>query len=111
MDSVLAAVFISSFGGWLFLTNMYERYVFAGVVSLLFLSIYRKKFFKYFIILSLIYIFNMYNGWWFPEKIVWLRELFLWNDRLITRLLSAANVVIYGYVVWLIFKKDVRVKN
>lgn len=102
LETVFMAMFTSGFGAWLFMTNMYERYLFTGLVSLLFLSIYRKKLFKYFVILSVIYLFNMYNGWWFPYKFVLGKELFLWDSRLITRIFSAINVFIYGYVLWLV---------
>jgi hypothetical protein len=102
LETFFMAMFTSAFGAWLFMTNMYERYLFTGLISLLFLSIYRKKLFKYFVILSVIYLFNMYNGWWFPDKFVFLKELFLWNDRLITRIFSVINIFIYGYVLWLV---------
>lgn len=100
METFFAAMFISSFGAWLFTTNMYERYLFPGLLSLFFLSIYRKKLFKYFVILSIIYLFNMYNGWWFPQNWIWLKELFLWKGRLLTRIFSITNVLIYVYIVY-----------
>lgn len=60
IDSILASISISSFGAWLFLTSMHERYLFAGVFSLLLLSIYRSKYFSYFIVLSITYLISMY---------------------------------------------------
>lgn len=60
LESIFAALFISSFGGWLFLTSMHERYLFTGIISLLFLSIYKAKYFLYFVILSTIYLIGMY---------------------------------------------------
>jgi Gpi18-like mannosyltransferase len=88
-ESILASLFISSFGGWLFLTNMHERYLFMGIMFLLFFSIYRPKYFRYFIALSTIYFISMYLAFQavpipFLNKI----PIFSW-------LLSAANLVFY----------------
>lgn len=44
IKSVIAAIFTVSFGSWLFLTNMLDRYSFLGILSALILSIYYQKF-------------------------------------------------------------------
>ncbi|HOZ81224.1 MAG TPA: hypothetical protein PK370_03330 [Candidatus Woesebacteria bacterium] len=95
LDTIFLSIFISGFGGWLFLTNMYERYVFAGLISLLFYSIYHRQYFKYFIILSLIFWCNLYHGWWQPSQLEFLKNVFLWSNRLIPKILSFVNLVIY----------------
>ena len=100
LETIFSALFVSGFGGWLVMTNMYERYVFTGVVSLLLLSIYQRRYFRYFVLLSVIYLFNMYNGWWHPVEWVWLKEFFLWNNRIVTRILALVNVAVYLRILW-----------
>src|SRR3989338_8555425 len=52
--SLFCALFLVGTGGWLFLTNMFERYLFAGLISGFFICIYSKSLLKYWIPLSLI---------------------------------------------------------
>ena len=98
-DTIFLAIFLSSFGGWLFLTNMHERYVFAGLVSLLFYSIYHPKYFKYFIILAMTVWCNLYYGWWQPVQLDVLKNIFLWSNNFIPRILSLINVVLYFRII------------
>lgn len=95
IDTIFLSIFISSFGAWLFMTNMYERYVFAGLVSLLLFCIYHPKYFKYFLIFSFIFWINLYHGWWQPPQLDLLKDILLWNNRLFPRLLSIVNVFAY----------------
>lgn len=104
LESILASVFISGFGGWLFLANMHERYLYAGVVSLLFLSIYKAKYFKYFIFLSTIFFINIF--WAFPPKIYPLID----NAVMFYKILAVANIVTYLMVTRMIVK-DFRKKG
>src|SRR5205823_4421553 len=52
-ENLFKALFLVGAGSWLFMTNMLERYFFAGVTSLLILSIYQPRLFKYWLILSI----------------------------------------------------------
>jgi len=104
LESILASVFVSGFGGWLFMANMHERYVYAGLVSLLFLSIYKSKYYKYFVFLSTIFFVNIF--WAFPVK----TSPFIENAIGFYRLLSLGNIVIYIILVRMILK-DFRQKR
>lgn len=95
LENIFVALFLISFGGWLFLTNMLERYAFAGIVTLLFVSIYKPFLLKYWIILSIIFWLNLYHGWWFPHWLEPLHQILIWQDGLITRLLSVINVIFF----------------
>lgn len=95
MENIFKGMFLVSFGGWLFLTNMLERYAFAGVVSLFFYSIYNPKILRYWIPLSLIFWINLYHGWWFPNWLNPLHDILVWQDGLVTRILSLVNVLIF----------------
>lgn len=94
LENVFKGMFLVSFGGWLFLTNMLERYEYAGVASLFFLTIYRPKLLKYFLVLSLIFWLNLYHGWWFPLWLEPLHQVLIWQNGAVTRLLSLINVVL-----------------
>lgn len=95
MENLFKGMFLVSLGGWLFLTNMLERYLFAGIVSLLFLSIYQPRFLKYWLVLSSIFWLNLYHGWWFPYWLELFRQILVWQEGFITRLLSLLNVILF----------------
>lgn len=101
-ENLFKVMFLIGVGGWLFLTNVLERYFFAGVASLLFLCIYQPRLFKYWVILSLTFWLNLYHGWWFPEFLDLLKQTLIWQDGFITRIISACNVVIFLRVLWFI---------
>lgn len=105
-ENIFKALFLVGAGGWLFLTNMLERYFFAGVVSGLFLAIYYPQILKYWLALSLIFFINLYHGWWYPEFLEPLRLVLIWQDGLITRVLSLINVLIFLRIVWLTNKDN-----
>lgn len=89
LDSIFASLFIAGFGGWLFMANMHERYVYAGLVSLLFLSIYKHQYFKYFIILSIIFFINLLFAF-HPETFS-----FIDKYTIFYQILSLANIILY----------------
>ncbi|QQG43526.1 MAG: hypothetical protein HYW45_00715 [Candidatus Daviesbacteria bacterium] len=99
LENIFKAMFLVSFSGWLFLTNMLERYEYAAIASLFFLTIYRPRFIKYFLILSLIFWVNLYHGWWFPQWLEPLRQVLIWQEGLIARLLSVINVVLFFQII------------
>lgn len=95
LKSTLTAVFIVSAGSFLFMTNMLDRYFFAGIVSGLIICIFNHRLLKYWLILSLIFWINLYNQWWFPEFLEPLYKTLTWQDGLITKLLSIINVIVF----------------
>lgn len=100
LQSIFKAMFIVGMGSWLFMTNMLDRYVFAGVVCLLLLSIMNIKLLKYFFAASLIFWLNLYNGWWFPVQFDILRMILNWQDGFITRALSLVNTGLFIIIVY-----------
>jgi dolichyl-phosphate-mannose-protein mannosyltransferase len=52
---------------FIFLTRMHERYTFPALLPLLLLCFYEKSYIKYFIILSITHLLNVYNWWWIPS--------------------------------------------
>lgn len=90
-----ASLFLIGTGGWMFLTTMLDRYVFAGIVAGLFLCIYERKLLKYWLILSLIFWINQFHGFWFPPLFKPLQNLLMFNDEIFTRVLAIANVAVF----------------
>lgn len=94
-ENIFRSLFIVGAGGFLFLTNMLDRYFFAGIVFLLVFSIYQKGLFKYWVILSLVFWLNLYNQWWFPGSLGFLRDVLMWQNFFISRILAGVNVVVF----------------
>ncbi len=97
--NVLTAFAIVGLGSWLFMTNMLERYFFAGIVFSLMCLIYYPGYLKYWLIMSSVFWLNLYHGWWFPRTWDYLRQLLIWNDHTVTRILSGINV--YTFLIFL----------
>ncbi len=95
VENVATAIFVVGSGSFLFMTGMLDRYFFAGIVSGLIAVMYNRKLFVYWLILSLIFAVNLYNQSWFPEFLNPLREFLLWQDFLVTKILSVINILIF----------------
>jgi len=106
--SVIRALFIVAFSGWLFMTTMHERYLVAAVMFGLILSVKYSRLFKYWSILSLIFWVNLYAAWWKPEIFWWLKNILLWQKNdLIPKLLSLVLIGLFIRMTKLIrFRKN-----
>lgn len=93
--SIVGAAFIVSFGSWLFLTNMLDRYSFTGVVAGLIMTIYYPRLLKYWLVISVIYWINLFRGWWFPEFAAPLKYLLTTDNYIAGLFLSLGNVLVY----------------
>ena len=52
---------------FMFMTRMHERYTFPALIPLLILCFYNRSFYKYFVVLSITHLLNVYNWWWIPK--------------------------------------------
>ncbi|MDD2483048.1 MAG: hypothetical protein PHE32_00265 [Candidatus Shapirobacteria bacterium] len=100
--SSMKAMFIVGFSGWLFMTTMHERYLFAAIILGLILSVKYKKIFKYWLALSLIFGLNLYYAWWQPEFFNFLKNILEWQGNLISKLLSLTMIGIFIKIVKII---------
>lgn len=103
-------VFIIGGGGWLFMTNMLDRYFLAALISLLIWSIFERRYFKIWLVMSLVFWCNLYNQWWFPSQLDNLKQAMLWQGGLLTQVLSAINVICFGWVVFDASKRELGLK-
>lgn len=93
------ALFLVGFGGWIFLTSMYERYLFSAIAAGLIICIYNVKYFSYWVILSLIFLLNM-HAFWYPDQFgpfehSILQQILQANSHLAGKFLSIANLVLF----------------
>lgn len=93
--TILTAFAVVGLGSWIFMINMLERYVFAGIVFSMMCLFYYPTFFKSWLVMSIIFWVNLYHGWWVPRQWEWLHQAIIWNDNAVTRVLSAINVGIF----------------
>ena len=92
---LLYALLISSFGSFIFLTNMHERYLYP-IFPIISLLVFLPKTFitkKSIVILTLIHFLNLYNLWFYP-LISPLKSFLINSNFLVCRLLSLIIVII-----------------
>ena len=106
LENIYGAIFVAGFGSWLFMTGMHERYSFLAIMALLFYSIFHKKYFKYFIILSIIYFLSMFYVFSVPQQLDGIKDIFNWNYQFVPRFLSLVNILIYGRVSYFMIKNE-----
>lgn len=89
------AFILSAFGAFIFLTNMHERYLYPVFPFLTILIFLPKSDFKIksLVILSIIHLLNLYNLWFYPP-ITPLKQLLIFGNFIICRLLSVILIVI-----------------
>jgi Gpi18-like mannosyltransferase len=107
IESTFISMFMVGFGGWLFMTGMHERYAFFGMVALLFYSIYKIKYLKYFIGLSIIFFLGMFYAFPTPATFDLVKIIFDWQGQTIPRLLSLINLILYIKIIFLFFKEKI----
>jgi hypothetical protein len=88
---------------FMFMTRMHERYTFPALIPLLMLCFYDKKFIKYFVILSITHLLNVYNWWWIPN----IKPLiFILKQDFFVRFISLINLIITLKIFSFSFKKE-----
>lgn len=73
------------------MTRMHERYTFPALIPLFVLCFYRRYYIKYFFILTLTHMLNVYNWWWYPSINPLINLL---KNDLSVRIISLINVLI-----------------
>ena len=111
LETIFLSIFTIGFGGWLFMTGMHERYSFFAIVSLLFYSIFKKEYWKYFIVLSSIYFLSMFYVFSIPEQLDGIKIIFDWGNQLVPKILSLINLFIYGKIFLITLKQANKDKN
>lgn len=76
---------------FIFMTRMHERYTFPALLPLLLLIFFDKSYIKYFLILSITHLLNVYNWWWYPKIPI---LIFFLKQPLVITSLSILNTII-----------------
>lgn len=95
------ALAIIGIGSWLFGMNMLERYLFGGVGFLLITAMNKKGLVPVWVILSVLFLFNLANGWWQPEILGFLEDF---HDNWPTWSRFTFPVINVGLFFWLVKK-------
>lgn len=91
LNQLLLSLVQTSLIAFTFMTRMHERYTFPALIPLFLLCFYNKKFTKYFVILTLTHLINVYHWWWYP-RLDFLVSILDWEPTI--RLISLINVIV-----------------
>ena len=108
LEGMWKAIFIVSFGGWMTMVTMHERYLFPAIVVGLILAAENLKLMKYWVVLSLVFAVNMFTGWWYPESWGWLKNLLIWGGNIfdgpVPKIFSAINLGLMIVMIRMMFR-------
>lgn len=90
------SLFIIAMGSWMFMTQMLERYAFAGVVFGLMAVIANPRYLKYWLGIAFLFWLNLYYRWWWPAELGFVQSILSWQKELPTQFLSAIQVWLFG---------------
>lgn len=102
--NLFETLFLMFYTAFMFLPRMHERYLFPIFVLLPFLVGIKKRYLLIFYLSSLVFILNLYSGWWFPE-IHFLKQIV--SSNFIQRGLSLINLALYLYI----YAESIKSKN
>lgn len=66
-QNIIYGIFLGAYASFLFLTKMHERYLMLPLVILALVCIFKKEFWKWFVVLSFLSLLNLYNSWPRPQ--------------------------------------------
>lgn len=84
----LTSIMLFSFSAFLFLPRMHERYFFLTYLLAIISGTFSKKMFKIILILSVIFVLNLYHLWWHPKislligmlsNVFWIKGIIILN--------------------------------
>jgi len=101
-EKIIFALVIMGFASFLFLTRVHERYLYPIFPFMTALLFYKKKLIPIYIVLSIVFLLNMFNLWWYPT-INGLFKLLTFKEGLITIVLSWINMLIFAVLSMLYF--------
>lgn len=96
LNLLLKALLLSSFSSFLFLTNMHERYLYPILPIFVILIFLNKSHFtiKYYLIISILHLLNLYNLWFYP-KLPLLKSILVWDNFLVGKVISLFFIIYF----------------
>lgn len=92
LENVLFSIVLITMAAFLFLTRMHERYLYPIFVPLIILASVNRRLIKFYIILSVLMLLNMYNGWWIPKAAILMNFV---GNGVTQRLISVSFLIIF----------------
>jgi len=105
-EKALFSLMILAFASFLFITRVHERYLYPVFPLLTLLMFYKKRLIPIYIILSAVFLLNMFNLWWYPT-ITFLFNSLSVKEGLLTIFLSWLNIGLF-ILLFLIYLLDLR---
>lgn len=102
--NILWVSFLVAFAIFTLSTGMHERYLYPIFPLLTLIVAFERKWLPILIGLSVIYLVNLYNFWWYP-RIEFLVDILSAWDRLLPRVLGAIVTVIFIWLYFQFFKR------
>ncbi len=96
-QNILWVCFLTLFSIFVLATGMHERYLYPIFPLLTIITALERKWLPLLISISVIYLLNLYNFWWYP-RIEWLIEFMSAWDRLLPRILGGVVTTLFLYV-------------
>jgi len=108
LTSMMVSLFIIMAAGFLFMTNMLDRYLFPALFFLLFVAARKPQILPAALLFSLFYFLNLFGSWWYPQTFfASYGDLIKWNGWFVTRIFSFFTLLLFFHlVVWLVFDKS-----
>jgi Gpi18-like mannosyltransferase len=108
LTSMMVSLFIIMAAGFLFMTNMLDRYLFPAFFFLLFIAARKPQILFASFLFSIFYFFNLFGSWWYPQTFfAFYGDLIKWNGWFVTRIFSFFTLLLFFHlVVWLVFDKS-----
>jgi len=93
-ENAIFSLVIIGFASFLFMTRVHERYLYPIFPIMTLLLTYKKKLIPLYIALSVVFLLNMFNLWWYPT-INTLFNFLTFKEGFMTIALSWVNIVIF----------------
>ncbi len=103
VSTVFWGLALSGLASFMLLTNMHERYLYPAFPAFTILVAQNRKLLWSYIIISIIYVLNLYNFWWFP-RIEVLVQIMSAGNRVAPRVLGLTNFLIF---LWIYSKSNI----
>lgn len=106
--TMMAGLFIIMAAGFLFMTNMLDRYLFPAFFFLLLAAVQKPQILPAAFLFTLFYFFNLFGSWWYPQAFfAFYGDFIKWNDWFVTRIFSFLTLFLFFQIVFrLVFDKS-----
>ncbi len=106
-QNIFFSLLMIFFTAFMFLPRVHERYLYSVFVFFPLILIEKKKLMKTFLVLSFVFLINLYHWWWVPRIDILVN---LFDYEIVERVFSFANLFIFGHMLK-VYLKEKRVSR